>query len=409
MLKSQELNIKNKNKKYMKSKLSIVNYQLSIIIILFFALPVKAQVNVGSADVPHPFSILELTTALKQGGLRLPRLSNTDRDKLHPESDPAAAQGLVIYNTDNDCVEFWSGSNWVDLCADCVNPAQPSPIIGYSVVEKSATNLTYSVTAVPNLTYIWTVPEAVGTITGGQGTNIIKVNASSTASGPVPAGTISVTAASLCANSTASTLDVTVGCGAYVSSKTDWREFMCYNMGVTDNTADPMTASPAILGARYKWGTGLVALSAANDQANVNTIANWATATYGGTPPTTGANWNMTTANPCLAGYRVPTQTEWEGVIANNDVYYNTVSTWTDNTNYYSAGVRFGNSLFLLSCGYRHPSTGVLTRWNSSCVYWSSTYISSPIIANCLIVSYNYSSYTRYDLATGIPVRCIAE
>ena len=114
----------------MKYKLSNINCQLSIIplfrysvilsIALLSAMPIKAQVNVGSEDAPKPFSILELTAKIKQGGLRLPQLSNVDRDKLNTTGIDAA-QGLVIFNTDNDCVEFWNGAKWIDLCADNID------------------------------------------------------------------------------------------------------------------------------------------------------------------------------------------------------------------------------------------------------------------------------------------------
>ena len=221
----------------MKSKLSIVNYQLSIIIILFFALPIKAQVNVGSADNPHPFSILELTTALKEGGLRLPQLSNTDRDKLHPESDPAAAQGLVIYNTDNNCVEFWSGSAWVDLCADvapaatCVAaPGQPGEITGNQtpcIADGGAQ--TYSISSVEGATsYIWSLPDGWSISGKSDGISISAVPDGANAA----SGNISVKAANSCGSGPESTLAlavvtgppilgaiITPGCGVILPSR----------------------------------------------------------------------------------------------------------------------------------------------------------------------------------------------
>jgi len=216
----------------MKSKLSIVNYPLSIIIILFFALPIKAQVNVGSADVPHPFSILELTTALKEGGLRLPRLSNTDRDKLHPESDPAAAQGLVIYNTDNDCVEFWSGSAWVDLCADvapaaCVAaPGQPGTITGAQSACAGDGAQTYSISPVKGAkSYIWSLPDGWSISGKSDGISISAVPDGLSAA----SGNISVKAANGCGSGPESTLALTVGpplgnivswgCGVIIAGK----------------------------------------------------------------------------------------------------------------------------------------------------------------------------------------------
>ena len=106
----------------MKLKLSIDNYQLSILLLLFFVLPVKAQVTIGKDSAPHNFSILELRTEKMQGGLRLPQLTKTERDGLATTliSATDAAQGLVIYDSGTGCVEVWNADikDWVALSSD---------------------------------------------------------------------------------------------------------------------------------------------------------------------------------------------------------------------------------------------------------------------------------------------------
>jgi len=94
-----------------------------------FALPVvKAQVNVGKGTAPHDFSILELSTDKVKGGLRLPQLNNEQRDALIKDSEKDVAGGLLIYNTESECLEFWNGSKWISLCADIEpTPASQSP------------------------------------------------------------------------------------------------------------------------------------------------------------------------------------------------------------------------------------------------------------------------------------------
>ena len=90
---------------------------------MFFALPVKAQVKIGENSSPAPFSILELVS--KNSGLRLPQLTTEERDNVAtqwkaPNADPdvvKAAEGLVIYNKTNNCLEFWNGEDWISLCA----------------------------------------------------------------------------------------------------------------------------------------------------------------------------------------------------------------------------------------------------------------------------------------------------
>jgi len=89
-------------------------------------LPMKAQVTIGALTAPQPFSLLEITTANKTGGLRLPQLSTADRDALDLSSNPDAAHGLMIYNTDIDCVEYWNGTSWISLC-EILPLTQPNP------------------------------------------------------------------------------------------------------------------------------------------------------------------------------------------------------------------------------------------------------------------------------------------
>ena len=398
----------------MKSKLSIVNYQLSIIIILFFALPVKAQVNVGSADVPHSFSILELTTALKQGGLRLPRLSNTDRDKLHPESDPAAAQGLVIYNTDNDCVEFWSGSNWVDQCVDvapvCVAaPGQPAEItVSVNGPLTKNSTVTYSVPSVPGATsYAWTLPAWPGwSITSGDGTNSIQVNVGTI---EYASTVISVAAKNACGDMGQARTRAVSFCGAYVNSNTDWREFMCYNLGVTDTNADPFTPSPALNGDYYQWGykTPCATYDPDNGDAIVGTWVSTATTNIYGD----GSNTAVTTkspTDPCPDGYRVPNNNEWSGALNK------TFNTQTPLGTSWSAGNWTGyllnNSLFLPASG-GYNFMGMLQSRGTTGYYWGSG-LPRLNYANYVTMSSTSVSYNNGNgvlTSMGYSVRCIAE
>ena len=125
------------------TKLSIVNYQLLIFLIaLFFASPLKAQVNIGSNTNPHSFSILELTTsANNHGGLRLPQLTSDSISKLNT-AGVDAAQGLVVYNTDTKCLEFWNGKEWISLCADRLDCSKLPALDGSSFSFCSNENAT---------------------------------------------------------------------------------------------------------------------------------------------------------------------------------------------------------------------------------------------------------------------------
>ena len=137
------------------NKLLIINRQLSIIQLfsysvilltaLLFSLPLKAQVNIGDKTSPQPFSLLEINSTYYKGGLRLPQLTTAERDSLTsaPAFDPNASLGLVIYNTDNNCVEYWNIDHWTTLCNDNINivftKPNNSPRVKANIVDPTAT------------------------------------------------------------------------------------------------------------------------------------------------------------------------------------------------------------------------------------------------------------------------------
>ncbi|MDR0437127.1 MAG: hypothetical protein LBH22_02355 [Bacteroidales bacterium] len=77
----------------------------------------------------HFIIILSLTLFIGAGsifaqqqviqGKRLPRLTTQQRDLI--AVDATMSKGLIIYNTDIDCQEFWNGTVWISLCG-VVNP-----------------------------------------------------------------------------------------------------------------------------------------------------------------------------------------------------------------------------------------------------------------------------------------------
>ena len=128
--------------------------RLSIVLLttVLFILPVRAQVNIGNKDIPKPFSILELSTKNKEGGLRMPQLTTEERDALDLKSlvSPldSIAKGLTIYNIDTHCLDFWNGTQWVSLCSDILIPPLSvviSPSTGTVEVGKTV-KLTATVT-----------------------------------------------------------------------------------------------------------------------------------------------------------------------------------------------------------------------------------------------------------------------
>jgi len=154
---------------------------LLFLIIIHTVIGLKAQVTIGDkASKPHEFSVLELISrAPGAGGLRMPHLSESERDELTATTEfqnekEGKAMGLTIFNKDTKCIEYWNGSDWISRCNDNMCPPQEMPgIITYSTPGPVKLNeiFTASVPAEPNVTYQWSIPmtlQFVGTSTGNS-------------------------------------------------------------------------------------------------------------------------------------------------------------------------------------------------------------------------------------------------
>ena len=93
-------------------------------VVLFTATTnLQAQVVVGDAIAPQPFSVMEIISNGTQG-LRLPQLNNTQKAavetaiKLLDTAGQLRAEGLMIFNIEENCVEVWNGTVWISMCAD---------------------------------------------------------------------------------------------------------------------------------------------------------------------------------------------------------------------------------------------------------------------------------------------------
>ncbi|NDV95151.1 hypothetical protein D0T84_09490 [Dysgonomonas sp. 521] len=88
--------------------------------LLSLTISLQAQVTMGGNKEPEIFSVLELISN-ESAGLRMPILSTQERDDItttqkFQDNATGLAKGLTIYNTSNDCLEFWSGTKWISTC-----------------------------------------------------------------------------------------------------------------------------------------------------------------------------------------------------------------------------------------------------------------------------------------------------
>jgi hypothetical protein len=148
-------------------------------------------------------------------------------------------------------------------------------------------------------------------------------------------------------------------CRARISA-TEYKNFMCYNLGAANTSADPFTPGWEVNGGYWQWGRGVQAAAGPTgpgaDQANEGSVSGWNTAIAA------NGSWSdtyKTGDDPCPAGYRVPTQTQWQAVHSHNT--QTALGTWYFGgyTNY-SAGVMFGSELMLPAAGDRDSCDGAL-------------------------------------------------
>jgi hypothetical protein len=128
------------------SKIKKVKFNI-IYIIFFYGVFNFSFGQIGINTItPNENTVLDIFSTDK--GVLFPRLTNSDRLNI---TNPVA--GLLIYNTSKNCLEWYNGSNWQNLCGIIDNvPAAPSNVIAESgnaqaTVSFSVSNSDFPVTS----------------------------------------------------------------------------------------------------------------------------------------------------------------------------------------------------------------------------------------------------------------------
>lgn len=180
--------------------------------------------------------------------------------------------------------------------------------------------------------------------------------------------------------------------------------FLAHNLGA-DTSLDANTPLQAIHGNYYQWGRSRVAANANTPSAAISDWTIWGIAPNGA-----WSDSSKTAEDPCPDGYKVPSASQWNLVIANNT--YTTIGTFTNSsTNFSSAGV-FGSGatqLTLPTAGSRGGTNGALLSRGLAGLYWTSTMYTTGTARYTNINNSNSFSNDYTPRTQGFSVRCVKE
>jgi hypothetical protein len=316
----------------------------TIILFLFVTASTFAQTGIGTTT-PHASAQLEVSSTTK--GFLPPRLTTEQRDAIVNPAD-----GLIIYNTTTNILEYKTASGWVSLISNPngVNSGEMQYWDGSAwVVIPSSTN------DGATLTVVGGIPTWV------DGTQLVPS----------------------------------------VTNPTTFRTWMDRNLGASQ-VAISSTDTDAY-GDLYQWGRG----ADGHQLRTSGTTTVLSSSTSPGTTFITGSNdWYTGTENlwqgvnginnPCPNGYRLPTEAEWEAERA----------TWSSN----DAAGAFASPLKLPMAGIRLYD-GSFFAVGSFGFYWSSTKIIDSSESRMLRFRRTHSdaSMLPFHRVLGLSVRCLKD
>jgi len=395
-------------------KLNMTNsiIQWTVALSLMAPLWLTGQIVVGGTT-PDPSAVLDIRSTEK--GVLLPRLTTVQRDAVG-----SPATGLTIFNTTTNCLETNLGTSavpdWVRMkCRSAVVQSldcSSAVVTGTLYVGVSASGVSVNVSYTGGNGAVYdaqsvastgvtglTASLSAGSLASGAGTLTWSITGT-----PATAGTASF-ALSIGGQTCTLNVAVTYVCRAKVTA-TEYKNFMCYNLGAANTSADPFTPGWEINGGYWQWGRlGQAVAGPAGPGAGVandGTVSGWNTVTA---PDGSWLDASKTANDPCPEGYRVPTKSQWQGLIDNNAT--TDIGTFNDSPTNYSSGKKFGEQLMLPAAGDRGSSAGELYGRGDYGLYWTST---EHFTGNSAwAVYFGDPEALSFNRKTGYSVRCIED
>ena len=226
--------------------------------------------------IPNSSAIADLTSTTS--GFLPPRMTQAQRNAI-----ATPAQGLMIFNTDNQCIDVnvsAGTANWVETCPCNTKPAAPGTITNTTTGGNICINTTYTFTVAQVTSaqyYVWAITN--GTILSGQGTNTI------TASFTSNAGTLNVYCGNACGATSTTNASITfnnLGSLPTISG---------YTMAGATQAVQYQLTSAVSNATGYAWGV--------SSGATASGSSTTATITYGGTIGSSAAYTISCTVSGC--------------------------------------------------------------------------------------------------------------
>jgi uncharacterized protein (TIGR02145 family) len=206
--------------------------------------------------------------------------------------------------------------------------------------------------------------------------------------------------------------DGTCICPAKISD-TQWLNFMCHNLGALDIISPSQLITYEHHGNWYRFGAKNYSLK--NEGTNNLAPGGWSYAANA-IPPylMNNTDWpddyDNDIGNPCPAGWKLPTNTDWENVATYNLPTNVPTTSWTTGETVFRNLKKLGDGLILPIAGYRYASDGALKDRGNAGLYWSSER-NGNITSSAKYSSFTFGNPTRTTIDRGqaLSVRCVEE
>jgi len=372
------------------------NFTLAVALLITFS--VQSQIGMGTPN-PDPSAVLELASTQK--GFLPPRLTTLQRNAI-----VQPAEGLTIYNTDKDCLEWYIASQWYNSCGDNL----PAVVANYTCSTLETGTMTAGDPVYGVSQTITADVSAPGSYDISATNNGVTFSAKGyfTSKGNHDV-ILRATGIPVAIGFHKFTLNTTPGCDferptidATTVVGTARKIWMAYNLGATAVPTSP--TDTAGYGDLYQWGR-------ATDGHEKRTSLTTTTLSKTDTPVdgkfilTTvyPNNWRSSanhklwqggtgTNNPCPAGFRIPTLQEFRDELSQSNIV--DVATAFNNT-----------PLKFVAAGVRDPSNGNLINVDAHGLHWTSDIASTNLP---YYISISNRTSTHYQ-ANAMSVRCIKD